>query len=60
VIEPDSVKRRRVVVTGVGLVSCLGHDYGQVVNALRNGVSGTRHARMGKFGTEEPSRRRDS
>jgi 3-oxoacyl-[acyl-carrier-protein] synthase-1 len=33
---------RRVVITGVGLVSCLGHDYAQVVQALRDGVSGLR------------------
>src|SRR6266850_4538718 len=33
---------RRVAITGVGLVSCLGHDYGQVVRALQNGVSGIR------------------
>src|SRR5438128_10353934 len=33
---------RRVAITGVGLVSCLGHDYGQVVRALQNGVSGLR------------------
>ena len=33
---------RRVAITGVGLVSCLGHDYPQVVEAIRNGVSGLR------------------
>ena len=33
---------RRVAITGVGLVSCLGHDYSQVVRALQNGVSGIR------------------
>src|SRR6266568_4974841 len=33
---------RRVAITGVGLVSCLGHDYSQVVRALQNGVSGLR------------------
>lgn len=33
---------RRVAITGVGLVSCLGHDYDQVVQALRGGVSGLR------------------
>lgn len=41
-MTPRVMNRRRVVVTGVGLVSCLGHDYQQVVNALRNGVSGVR------------------
>lgn len=34
--------RRRVAITGVGLVSCLGHDYAKVIEALRNGVSGLR------------------
>ncbi len=34
--------RRRVVVTGVGLVSCLGHDYSQAISALREGRSGVR------------------
>ena len=33
---------RRVAITGVGLISCLGHDYAEVVRALRNGVSGVR------------------
>ncbi|MEO8040105.1 MAG: beta-ketoacyl-[acyl-carrier-protein] synthase family protein [Betaproteobacteria bacterium] len=33
---------RRVAVTGVGIVSCLGHDYAQVIQALRDGVSGIR------------------
>lgn len=33
---------RRVAITGVGLVSCLGHDYAQVIQALRDGVSGVR------------------
>jgi 3-oxoacyl-[acyl-carrier-protein] synthase-1 len=36
------VAPRRVAITGVGLVSCLGHDYAQVVQALRGGVSGLR------------------
>jgi 3-oxoacyl-[acyl-carrier-protein] synthase-1 len=31
-----------VAITGVGLVSCLGHDYAQVVKALQKGVSGLR------------------
>lgn len=34
--------RSRVAVTGVGIVSCLGHDYGQVIDALRAGRSGVR------------------
>lgn len=33
---------RRVVVTGVGLVSCLGHDYQAVLSALESGQSGVR------------------
>jgi 3-oxoacyl-[acyl-carrier-protein] synthase-1 len=33
---------RRVVVTGVGLVSCLGHDYETVLDAIRGGRSGVR------------------
>jgi 3-oxoacyl-[acyl-carrier-protein] synthase I len=33
---------RRVAVTGVGLVSSLGHDYGAVLDALRAGKSGVR------------------
>ena len=35
--------RRRVAVTGVGLVSCLGNDYQQVSEALRVGRSGLRY-----------------
>ncbi|MCP3957233.1 MAG: beta-ketoacyl-[acyl-carrier-protein] synthase family protein [bacterium] len=34
--------KRRVVVTGLGLVSCLGHDYATVIRALRRGSSGVR------------------
>ena len=34
--------RRRVAITGVGLVSCLGHDYEPVLEALRQGKSGVR------------------
>jgi 3-oxoacyl-[acyl-carrier-protein] synthase I len=33
---------RRVAITGVGLISCLGHEYPRVVEALRNGTSGVR------------------
>jgi 3-oxoacyl-[acyl-carrier-protein] synthase-1 len=33
---------RRVVVTGVGLVSCLGHEYETVLDAIRGGRSGVR------------------
>jgi len=33
---------RRVVVTGMGLVSCLGNDLGSVEQALRHGRSGVR------------------
>ncbi|MEC9305137.1 MAG: beta-ketoacyl synthase N-terminal-like domain-containing protein, partial [Pseudomonadota bacterium] len=31
---------RRVVVTGLGIVSCLGNDQQQVLDALKNGRSG--------------------
>ena len=33
---------RRVVVTGLGIVSCLGNDQHQVLDALRSGRSGIR------------------
>ena len=33
---------RRVVVTGLGIVSCLGNDRQQVLEALKNGQSGIR------------------
>ena len=33
---------RRVAITGIGLISCLGHDYAVVVRALQAGVSGVR------------------
>lgn len=33
---------RRVVVTGMGIVSCLGNDTASVIDALRNGRSGIR------------------
>jgi len=33
---------RRVAITGVGLISCLGHEYPQAVQALRAGASGVR------------------
>ncbi len=33
---------RRVAVTGLGIVSCLGHDYSVVVESLKNGRSGVR------------------
>lgn len=33
---------QRVVVTGVGLLSCLGHDYASVMARLRRGESGLR------------------
>jgi len=33
---------RRVAITGVGLVSCLGHDYEPVLESLREGRSGIR------------------
>lgn len=34
--------KRRVVVTGVGIVSCLGHSYEDVIRRLRGGESGVR------------------
>jgi 3-oxoacyl-[acyl-carrier-protein] synthase I len=33
---------RRVAITGVGLISCLGHDYDRVVRELQSGTSGIR------------------
>ncbi|HET8790595.1 MAG TPA: beta-ketoacyl synthase N-terminal-like domain-containing protein, partial [Modicisalibacter sp.] len=33
---------RRVVVTGLGIVSCLGNDQHQVLDALKAGRSGIR------------------
>jgi 3-oxoacyl-[acyl-carrier-protein] synthase-1 len=36
------VSRRRVAITGIGLVCCLGHDLHEVGAALRNGRSGVR------------------
>ncbi|MEX0374287.1 beta-ketoacyl-ACP synthase I [Spiribacter pallidus] len=35
---------RRVVVTGMGIVSCLGNDRASVTDALRQGRSGIRHS----------------
>ncbi|MFT6406503.1 MAG: 3-oxoacyl-[acyl-carrier-protein] synthase-1, partial [Marinomonas primoryensis] len=35
---------RRVVVTGLGIVSCLGNDKESVLNSLREGQSGIRFA----------------
>ncbi len=37
---------RRTVVTGFGIVSCLGHDQQTVRNALRDGCSGIRFNKM--------------
>ena len=34
---------RRVVITGMGIVSCLGNDQASVAAALREGRSGIRH-----------------
>lgn len=34
---------RRVVVTGIGIVSCLGNDKEAVLNSLMNGLSGIKH-----------------
>jgi 3-oxoacyl-[acyl-carrier-protein] synthase-1 len=33
---------RRVVITGYGIISCLGNDKATVINALREGRSGIR------------------
>ena len=33
---------RRAVITGMGIVSCLGNDKATVTNSLRNGISGIR------------------
>lgn len=33
-------KTRRVVVTGIGIVSCIGNNKKEVLNALKNGTSG--------------------
>jgi len=37
------MSRRRVVITGAGIVSCLGNDWDSVHTALRHGRSGIRH-----------------
>lgn len=34
---------KRVVITGMGIVSCIGHDLATVLSALRNGTSGIRY-----------------
>ncbi|MBT6059039.1 MAG: hypothetical protein HOG51_13460, partial [Gammaproteobacteria bacterium] len=34
---------RRVVVTGIGIVSCLGNNKTEVLESLTNGRSGIRH-----------------
>ena len=34
------MKTRRVVVTGMGIVSCIGNDCDTVLNSLKNGKSG--------------------
>ncbi len=34
---------RRAVITGFGIVSCIGTDKNTVINSLRNGISGIRH-----------------
>lgn len=40
-VAPES--RRRVVITGMGIVSCLGNDTNDIARALRGGRSGVRH-----------------
>ena len=39
-----AIDMRRVVVTGMGIVSCIGNDQPSVTHALREGVSGIRFA----------------
>jgi 3-oxoacyl-[acyl-carrier-protein] synthase-1 len=41
-VTSPPVSSRRVAITGVGLISCLGHDYAEVIRALQNGTSGIR------------------
>lgn len=42
---------RRVVVTGIGIVSCIGNDKDEVAKSLKNGTSGiTRDDRMTELG----------
>jgi 3-oxoacyl-[acyl-carrier-protein] synthase I len=41
-VTSPPVSPRRVAITGVGLISCLGHDYAEVIRALQNGTSGIR------------------
>ena len=36
-------KMKRVVITGYGIVSCLGNDRDTVINSLKEGKSGIRH-----------------
>src|SRR5690606_19781887 len=39
-LSKESVHMRRVVITGSGIVSCLGNDMATVTDALREGRSG--------------------
>jgi 3-oxoacyl-[acyl-carrier-protein] synthase I len=41
-VTSPPVSPRRVAITGVGLISCLGHDYAEVIGALQKGTSGIR------------------
>ena len=34
---------KRAVITGLGVVSCLGNDKQSVAHSLRHGISGIRH-----------------
>lgn len=36
----DTLKKRRVVVTGIGIVSCIGNNAGEVLDSLKAGRSG--------------------
>ena len=46
---------RRVVITGLGIVSCLGNDKATVSASLRTGKSGIRfNRRMPKWGLLQP------
>ncbi|HAE03585.1 MAG TPA: beta-ketoacyl-ACP synthase I, partial [Rhodospirillaceae bacterium] len=35
---------RRVVITGIGIVSCIGNTQDEVLESLRNGRSGISHS----------------
>ena len=42
---------RRVVITGIGIVSCIGNNKDEVAKSLKNGTSGiTKDERMAELG----------